>query len=473
MAAAPGAALSRVAVRYDTTQKDLVLPSSVPIGEFITDVIDALAEDADIESPRDGHWTLARMDGAIKPDQTLNDARVLDGALLELRAVASTERYRPVIEDVVDAVSEAAAQAARPFDADAARRAGLAGLAAGGLALCAGQWALWWANGFSWIWMAVGLVGAASALIGMTSAALRYRSADASTAWAVVWLVAAAAVGQVVPVSERTVVPGVAHLLISAVGIGIAALCALLITRRHLAAYSSVIAMAAAAALTCVVVEYTDLAPSAIAAGAVLVGLIGLLQVPRTALGLARITLPPVLAPGQEDIEVGSGVDADELETLRLRAQRAVQLTSGLMVATVALVSVAAAVVFDPNSYYVRQMIGIVVCVVLVLVIRGRTMPNQIQAYAMFGGAVAVIVAVAARAVFAWPSGVAPIVVMVVVAAVTVGLSVIAIVVPGRSVNPRVSRWVQWLGNAALGVAFPLCFWVMGVYATLRDLSLG
>lgn len=473
MAPATSVSLSRVAVRYQGTQKDLVLPSRVPIEGFISDVLDALASDAEITAPRDGHWTLARMDGPLKPHQSLADAHVIDGSILELRSVAATERYRPVIEDVVDAVSEAASAAARPFDDAAARLAGLAALVTGGLALCAGQWALWAVNGFSWPWLLVGLVGAVVALVGMTSAALRYRAPDAATAWSVIWLVAAAAIGQAVPVSERTHTPGAAHLLIAAVGVAAAAVYALLITRQHLATYSAITAAAMSLAAVCAVVEYTDMKPATVAAGALLVGLVGLLQVPRTALVLARITLPPVPAPGQEDLDVGAGVSFDELATLRTRSYRAVQLTSGLMVATVATVAVAAGWLLDPHSYYIKQMIAINVCVVLVLVIRGRTMPNRIQAFAMFTGAAAVIIAAATKMLAAAPDGTTPIVVMATVAAATTALVLIAIAVAPRSVNPRIGRWVQWLGNGAMGLAFPLCIWVMGIYAAIRDMSLG
>ncbi len=475
MAPATSTSLSRVAVRYQGTQKDLVLPSRMPIEGFISDVLDALAGDTDTEiaAARDGHWTLARMDAALQPHHSLDDARVLDGSVLELRWVASTERYRPVIEDVVDAVSEAASAAARPFDEAAARLAGLGALITGGVALCVGQWALWAVNGYSWPWLLVGLLGAVVALVGMTSAALRYQAPDAATAWSVIWVVAAAGLGQVIPVSQRTHTPGVAHLLIAAIGVAAAAVCALLIVRRHLATYSAITAAASSLAVVCAVVEYTDMAPAAVAAGALLVGLVGLLQVPRTALVLARITVPPVPAPGQEDLDVGSGVSFDELATVRTRSSRAVQLTSGLMVATVAAVAVAAGALLDPHSYYIKQMIAINVCVVLVLVIRGRTMPNRIQAFAMFAGAAAVIIVSAATLLAAAPSGTTAIVVMVTVAAITTVLVLIAIAAAPRSVNPRIGRWVQWLGNGAMGLAFPLCIWVMGIYAAIRDMSLG
>lgn len=469
--ATTSAAASRVAVRYHDTQKDMVLASRTPIGDLIAEIVDSLRENTTIEEPRNGQWTLARPDGPLKPQQTLAEARVPDGAILDLRAVSSTERYRPVIEDVIDAVAEAAAEASKPFDAQAARRAGLAGLIAGGLALCAAQWILWISNDYAWPWMVVGIVGALAALVGMTSAARRYQASDAATAWSVIWVAAAAVAGQAIPVSAITGRPGVAHLLIAAVGVCVATLSALLITRNHLAVYSCVAAMSASLAVVCAIVEYTALPPSAIAAAVLLVGLVAVLEfVPRTALSLARISLPPVPAPGQDDVEVGGEVTGAELQALRIRSQRAVQLSSGLLVAAVAVVVGAAIWTLDPDSYYARVQIAIMVCVVIVLTIKGRTMSNRIQAYAMFAGAAVVLISSAAKLLIAWPHGWAPIIVLTVVVAAITALVLVAIVVAPRSVNPLVGRWVDWLGNAALIAVFPLGVWVTGVFAQIREI---
>ena len=125
--AANAVALSRVAVWYGDTQVDLAVPSRDPISRYIDDVVDTVGQQVDLPTGTPGQWTLARPDRPLKPETSLADARVDDGAILELRLVAPTERYRPVIEDVVDAVAAAAAANTRPFDAEAARTAGLVG----------------------------------------------------------------------------------------------------------------------------------------------------------------------------------------------------------------------------------------------------------------------------------------------------------------------------------------------------------
>lgn len=112
-----GTALSRVAVWYgdseqEARQQDLVLPTQSPISDYIGEVVDQLSDGDPITAPAGSQWTLARTGGPLKPDQSLHDARVTDGAVLELRAVKSTERYRKVTEDVIDAAATAAAAAA-------------------------------------------------------------------------------------------------------------------------------------------------------------------------------------------------------------------------------------------------------------------------------------------------------------------------------------------------------------------------
>ena len=83
------------------------------------------------------------------------------------------------------------------------RQAGLVGLAVGGIAVCAAQWLLWIRSSYSWWWVLAGGIGAVVAFTGMWSASRRYESSDAATAWTVVWVAAAAVVGQVIPISER------------------------------------------------------------------------------------------------------------------------------------------------------------------------------------------------------------------------------------------------------------------------------
>lgn len=472
-----GTALSRVAVWYgdsalEARQQDLVLPTQSPISEYIGDVVDQLSDGDPITAPAGSQWTLARIGGPLKPHQSLHDARVTDGAVLELRAVKSTERYRKVTEDVIDAAATEAAAAGRPFDTHAARQAGLVGLAFGGVAVCAAQWLLWISNSYSWWWVLVGGIGAVVAFTGMWSASRRYESGDAATAWTVVWVAATAVVGQVIPISERTGSPGIPHVMVSAVGVAVGAVCALLLTRRHLAITTALSAVMAIVAVICAVAEYTNLRSSAIAAGVLIAGLIGLQNASAIASGLARITLPRVPADG-EKMEVGGEIGEQELLTVRRRSRRAVQMTTGLVVAFAVTTAAAAVWTMDPHSYHYRIEMVIVSCVAFILIIWGRTMSNALQAFSMLTGAALVIVGSAARLLLAGQDGWKPVVVLAVVVGAIVVLVTIAVVVTPRGVNPRVARLIEIFGWMVLVTVYPLAAWVTGIFAVLRDLRIG
>lgn len=469
-------ALSRVAVWYagsgTSTQKDLVLPTQAPIHEYISDVVDALSADHVLAAPVGSTWTLATVSGPLEPVQSLAGARIRDGVVLELRAVSSTERYRTVREDVVDAVTDAAASAGDPFDETAARRAGLVALSVGGVALCAAQWMQWVASGYSWWWVLAGGVGALVAFIGMWSAAHRYQAQDAATAWMVVWLAAVAFTGQLIPISERTGAVGLAHLMVSAVAVAGAAVWAALITGRHLAIFTAITASGCAVAAICAVAQYTSVAPSAIAAAAVIAGLIGLQNAPAVAASFARITLPRVPADGESEPEIGE-ISESELATVRRRARRAVQMTTGLIVAAAVTTAGAAVWTMDPHSYHHRIELIIVACVVVIFVTWGRTLSNALQAYWMFAGAGFALLGAATRLLLADSEGWKPVAVVGAVVAVLAVLVVIAILVTPNGVNPRISRAVEIFSAITLVLVYPLAAWVTGIFALVRDLRIG
>ncbi len=53
-----------------------------------------------------GVWAFARPGAPpLKASESLDDAGVVDGALLTLVSVSRTERYRPLVEDVIDAIA--------------------------------------------------------------------------------------------------------------------------------------------------------------------------------------------------------------------------------------------------------------------------------------------------------------------------------------------------------------------------------
>lgn len=101
-------AYSRVTVVTDERTVDLALPSALPLADVMPQVMRYAAPERSDGPPTS--WTLARVGGATMPlVQTLQDAGVLDGEVLELRSTrddaspALVEDVRDAVEDSVDA----------------------------------------------------------------------------------------------------------------------------------------------------------------------------------------------------------------------------------------------------------------------------------------------------------------------------------------------------------------------------------
>lgn len=462
-----------VAVTYRHKQVDLTLPSQQPISAYIADVVDALAAINDIDFPSHGRqWTLAKPDAPINPERSLAEARINDGGLLHLTVVTPTERYRPITEDVVDAVAASDDRNSRQFDSAAVRLAGLVGLVAGGLFLCAAQWQMWAANHLSVMWAAVGTVGGVVALIGLWSAASRYRAPDAAAAWTVVWLAAVAAVGQWAPVPGQADSPGLLNLAVAAVGVCAGALCAMMITGAHLGVFSAITAGAGVVATVAIVLRLTNVAQSALAAGLLIGGLIALSAMPWLVSQLARIS-PRRLLAFRGNIGAASEFTDGMLVRLQDRARRAVQLRSALTMLTAGVVAAAAVWTLDPDSELLPVEIGIVACTTLILALRGRTMTDRSQAYALFAAASATIFVSAGRLILAWPTGWRPAVVVGVVALTTATWVICAVVLSSRSLTPVWQRWTGRVEEVGIVLVIPLCVWVSGTFAVIRNMAIG
>lgn len=97
-------AYSLVTVVTSERTIDLALPSGLPLSDVVPQVLRYAAPDRADGGPLT--WTLARMGGAsLALTQTLQDAGVLDGEVLELRAQADDVRPA-LVEDVRDAVED-------------------------------------------------------------------------------------------------------------------------------------------------------------------------------------------------------------------------------------------------------------------------------------------------------------------------------------------------------------------------------
>ena len=146
---------------------------------MLADLLDDAPADvlAGFDFKAQGVWAFARPGSPpLKATESLDDAGVVDGALLTLVSVSRTERYRPLVEDVIDAI--AVLDESPEFDRPALNR--FVGLAIPLVTFTITGIALWtWSDtGHGWWWaLALGLLGLA-VLGGSLLAQNRYQNVD-------------------------------------------------------------------------------------------------------------------------------------------------------------------------------------------------------------------------------------------------------------------------------------------------------
>lgn len=97
-------AYSRVTVVSPERTVDLALPSALPLSDVVPQVLRFCSPNTERDHPT--AWTLARIGGTPIPlGQTLSDAGVLDGEVLELRGQRATVKPA-MVEDVRDAIED-------------------------------------------------------------------------------------------------------------------------------------------------------------------------------------------------------------------------------------------------------------------------------------------------------------------------------------------------------------------------------
>jgi len=245
-----------------------------------------------------------------------------------------------------------------------------------------------------------------------------------------------------------------------------------MITGAHLGVFSAITAGAGVVATVAIVLRLTNVAQSALAAGLLIGGLIALSAMPWLVSQLARIS-PRRLLAFRGNIGAASEFTDGMLVRLQDRARRAVQLRSALTMLTAGVVAAAAVWTLDPDSELLPVEIGIVACTTLILALRGRTMTDRSQAYALFAAASATIFVSAGRLILAWPTGWRPAVVVGVVALTTATWVICAVVLSSRSLTPVWQRWTGRVEEVGIVLVIPLCVWVSGTFAVIRNMAIG
>lgn len=489
-------ATTRVTILTGRRMTDLVLPAAAPIEAYIDETVAVLADlledtPADVLAGFDfkaqGVWAFARPGAPpIKASESLDEAGVVDGSLLTLVSVSRTERYRPLVEDVIDAI--AVLDESPEFDRTALKR--FIGIAVPVVAAVITGLVLeaWSTTGRSWWFtLALGLLS-----LGVLGGSMLARNRYANVALSESLLVAAVplllgAAALAVPLPQG--VDGLGSPQIA----GAAAVLLLLVLltrggprkRAEVAAFLAVTSIA----VTLAAVAYGYGWHVWVPAGAIAFGLIVVTNAAKLTVAVARIALPPIPAPGEavtndELLDPVSGPDAAEEETptwqaiiasvpesaarLSERSHLAKQLLIGFLAAGALVLALGAIAVVVQGHFFVHSLI-VAALVTAVCAFRSRLYAERWCAWALLAACVVIPTGVTVRLCQWYPQQ------AWLVIAIYLALGVVALIVVGatdgvRRVSPVTKRILELLDGATIAAVIPMLLWIAGVYDLLRNI---
>jgi type VII secretion integral membrane protein EccD len=487
---------TRVTILTGRRMTDLVLPAAAPIETFIDETVSVLAETLE-DTPADvlagfdfkaqGMWAFARPGAPpLKGDESLDDAGVVDGSLLTLVSVSRTERYRPLVEDVIDAI--AVLDESPEFDRTALNRFVGVAIPVAALTITAVSLLAWSQTGRDWWWaLALGLLGLAL-LGGSLLSKNRYRNIDMAESLLVAALPAVAgAAALAVPLPQ-----GVDSL--GAPQIAGAAAVVLLLTlasrggprkRAELASFMAITAIAATGAAIAYGYGWQFWVP----AGAIAFGLIIVTNAAKLTVAVARIALPPIPAPGEtvsndellDPVASPEAVDEesptwqaiiasvpDSAARLTERSQLAKKLLIGFLTAGALVLAVGAITVVVQGHFFVHSLI-VAGLVAVICGFRSRLYADRWCAWSLLSAAVVIPTGVTVK-LCQWYPDTAWLVLSIYTALAVVVLIVVGATEGVRRVSPVTKRILELLDGAAIAAVIPLLLWIASVYDVLRNL---
>jgi type VII secretion integral membrane protein EccD len=489
---------TRVTILTGRRMTDVVLPSTALIETYIDDTVAVLAEILE-ETPAEvlagfdfaaqGEWTFARPGAPpLQADQSLDDAGVVDGSLLTLVSVSRTERYRPLVEDVIDAI--AVLDESPEFDRSALNRFVGPAIPVAALAITVMSLVAWSRTGHSWYWqVALGVLGLA-ALGGTALAKNRFNNIDmveSLLAAAVPVLAGAAALA--VPLPRGVDSLGAPQLA----GAGAVVLLLTLATRggpRKRAELASLMAITSIA-VTAAAIAYGYGWQYWVPACAIAFGLIVVTNAAKLTVAVARIALPPIPAPGEtvhndeflDPVATSEGIDResstwqaiidsvpDSAARLHERSQLAKRLLVGFVTAGAVVLSVGAIGVVSQGHFFIHSLI-VAGLVAVVCGFRSRLYAERWCAWALLAATVIVPTGVLVKLCLWYPHS-AWLVLSIYTAGAIVAMIIVGATEGVRRVSPVTKRILELTDGAAIAAVIPLLLWIAGVYDFLRNLRI-
>jgi type VII secretion integral membrane protein EccD len=497
-AAAPAKpASTRVTILTGRRMTDVVLPSAAPIETYIDDTVGVLAEILE-DSPADvlagfdfsaqGAWTFARPGAPpIQSDHSLDDAVVVDGSLLTLVPVSRTERYRPLVEDVIDAI--AVLDESPQFDRPALNRFVAVAIPVVGLAVTVIALVAWGSTGRQVWWpLALGIAGLVF-LVGSWAANRFYQNAKfAESLLATAFPLIVVAVGLAVPRPRGVSALGPPQLA----GAAAAILFLTLLTRGgprrriELASFGAVVAIAVTAAALAWGYGWSQWVPP----GAIVFGLFTVTNAAKLTVIVARIALPPIPAPGETveheellDPVAGEEANADKetptwqtiiasvpSSSLRLseRGQLATQLLIGFVTAGTVLLAAGVIAVLVRGHFFVHTLV-LAGLVTVMCAFRARLYAEPWCVWSLLATAVAIPIGVTARLSLWYPHS-AWLFLTILALASLVAVAGVGAAAGIRRITPVMKQGLELFDGGIVAAILPLLLWISGIYDTVRNI---
>lgn len=464
-------------------QLDVGLPVYVGVAALADDVI-KLANAAVAAQPErpdvrfdttKGKWTLARLGAEpFDPHRPLAQFNVCDGEVLVIREIGMP--CAPSLFDDLD-LDGHASDPHRPHKF--VREAPTIGCFAVGLIasvtaglLLARQFPTMLAVAAA---LGVGALGAIAACI------LGYGRANAPSS---PWL-AAVAIPLIFAGSLNIVAQGSpASSLPMAFGLtGLAASVTLLVSRRGRSFYTAVIGLSVFGAAATASMLLWSPALRTIGAIVATTSVIVVYLAPRVTILLSKLPVPPVPTAGEplDDIETQGGTTVDGVDAIGKqvipteehvieRVRPANQYLTGIVAAATVTAIVGSYLAIDVDRGFFWQGTAFAIAVATVLCLRGRSHYDLVQSATLIGGGLltgTALIVKTATGLDGWRfnSALALVVLMALIWAC-------GLIAPRMEFSPVLKRKVEIGEYVAIALLFPLCFWIIRLYAFFRELRL-
>lgn len=475
---------------------DLVLPAAAPMETYIDETVAVLADlledtPADVLAGFDfgaqGVWTFARPGSPpLKLDQSLDEAGVVDGSLLTLVSASRTERYRPLVEDVIDAI--AVLDESPEFDRTAMDRFIAVAIPVLTFPVTAIALRAWWATGRSLFWpLAIAIVGIAVLIASFVAKKFYQNSYLSECLLIAAYPLVATAAAIAVPLPRGVTALGAPQLA----GAATAVLFLTLLTRggprkRHeLASFGVITILAVIAAAIAYGYGYQHWVP----AGAIAFGLFIVTNAAKLTVAVARIALPPIPVPGEtvdneELLDAVKAQDATNEETptwqaiiasvpasaarLTERSKLAKQLLIGFVTSGTLVLAVGAIAVVVHGHFFVHSVV-VVGLITVICGFRSRLYAERMCAWALLTAAVVIPTGLTAR-LSLWYPNYAWVILSIYLGAAVVALVLVGAMAQVRRVSPVMKRILELIDGAMVASIIPLLLWITGVYDQVRNI---